>query len=160
MQASTCPGEIQGQGHGEMLTQGLPSQHPPILSQHSCPGMALIGILDKGIALVHRTAGHTAILGEDGLHIRLLHHSCVEVSDENPRVDGFGVILVGYVACLDLQGHGGHLKKESHCEAGNPGWAQGLPMAHNLTKLDCFVPSYTHAPTASSFPIFVHFTGC
>lgn len=100
-----------------MLTQGLAGQHSPILSHHSCPGMALVGILDKGIALVHRTAGHTAILGEDGLHIWLLHHSCVEVSNENPRVDGFGVILVGYIARLDLQGHVGHLKKASHCEA-------------------------------------------
>ena len=64
--------------------------------------MALVGILHKGIALVHRTAGHTAILGEDSLHIRFLHHGCVEVSNEDPRVDRLGVILVGYVACLDL----------------------------------------------------------
>lgn len=126
--------------------------------------MALIGILDKGIALVHGTAGHTAILGENGLHIRLLHHSCVEVSNEDPRVDGLGVILVGYIACLDLQGHDGNLEVgrgereyKHNYETGCPGWAQGLLMAHILTKLDCSLLAFLHSstPIAPSLPVSV-----
>lgn len=65
--------------------------------------MPLVGVLYEGIALVNRAAHHSSVLGENGLHIRLLDHGCIEIANEDSGVDGLGVILVRDVACLHLQ---------------------------------------------------------
>lgn len=89
------------------LTKRLSSQHPAILPDHGPPGVPLAGVLDEGVALVHGAAQHPAILGEDALHIWLLHHCCVQVADKHPWVDGLWVCLVGHITGLDLQRHAG-----------------------------------------------------
>lgn len=91
------------------LTQRLSSQHPAVLPDHGAPGVPLAGVLDKSVALVHGATQHAAILGEDALHVRLLHHRRVQVANEDPRVDGLWIRLVGHVTGLDLQRHAGEM---------------------------------------------------
>lgn len=105
------------------LTQCLSSKHPAVLPNHCSPGMSLAGILDKGIALVHGAAQHTAILGEDTLHVWLLHHSCVEVANKHPGIDGFWICLVGHITGLDLQWHAGEIGQGSGWQM--DGWERG-----------------------------------
>ena len=51
---------------------------------------------------MHGAAHHLAVLGEDGLHVRLGDQQGVQVADEDAGVKGVGVRLVGDVAA----GHG------------------------------------------------------
>lgn len=51
---------------------------------------------------MHGAADHLAVLGEDGLHVRLGDQQGVEVANEDAGVEGVGVRLVGDVAA----GHG------------------------------------------------------
>lgn len=95
------------------LTQRLSGQHPVILPDHGPPGVPLTGVLDKSVALVHGTAQHPAIFGEDALHVWLLHHCCVQVANKHPRVDGLWICLVGHIAGLDLQRHAGEIGEGS-----------------------------------------------
>lgn len=78
---------------------------PGVLSGHGCPGVPLTGVLNEGVALVHRAAHDLPIFGEDGLDVGLGHHGCVEVADENSGVEGAWVIFVGHVASLGLPSH-------------------------------------------------------
>lgn len=92
---------------GRGLTQRLTRQQPAVLPDHGAHGVPLAGVLDEGVALVHGASQDPAVLGEDALHVRLLHHRRVQVADEDPRVDGLRVRLVGHVAGVDLQRHAG-----------------------------------------------------
>ena len=80
------------------LTEHLSYDHAAVLTGHGGPGVPLIGILDKGVALVDRAAYYLAILGEDGLNICLGDQQGVEVANKHPRVERAGVRLVGDVA--------------------------------------------------------------
>lgn len=100
------------------LTQCLSGQNPAVLADHGPPGVPLAGVLDEGVALVHRAAQHAAVLGEDALHVRLLHHGCVQVANEHPRVDGLWIRLVGHVAGLDLQRHAGEMSSDGRPTSG------------------------------------------
>ena len=53
-----------------------------------------------------RTADDLAVLGEDGLHVGLGDQQGVEVADEDARVEGAGVGLVGHVAAGHEAGGG------------------------------------------------------
>lgn len=52
-----------------------------------------------------RTAHNLAVFGKDGLNVSLGYYGCVEVADENARVKGARIILVGHVAGLGLPSH-------------------------------------------------------
>lgn len=90
-----------------VLTQHLSHDHASILGPYSGPGTSLVGELDEGKALVHRTAHDLAILAEDGLHVSLGDQQRVEVSDEDPGVERARVRLVGHVAGHQAAGGGG-----------------------------------------------------
>lgn len=94
-------------GHPEwlekLLTQRLASKHPSVLAQDGGARVPLVGVLYEGVALVNRAAHHPAVLGENGFHIGLLDHGCVEIANEDSGVNGLGVILVCDVARLHLQ---------------------------------------------------------
>ena len=78
---------------------------PGVLPSHGGPGVPLTGVLNEGIALVHRAAHNLAIFGEDGLDVGLAHHGCIEVANEDTGVEGAWIILVGHVAGLGLPSH-------------------------------------------------------
>lgn len=125
----------------------LPGSWPASLSPHSLPPPLHTGMArwhcGQGIALVHRTTPATRpYLEKDGLHIWLLHHSCVEFSNDQLMV---GVILVGYILRLDLQGHVVPGRKQSHCEARI--WVRFMGCSrpqHWLHWMALFLP--THMP--------------
>lgn len=54
---------------------------------------------------MHRASHDLPIFGKDGLNVALGHHGSVEVADEDARVEGARVILVGHVAGLVLPCH-------------------------------------------------------
>ena len=85
-----------------------------VLPRHGRPGVPLADVLNKGVSLVHRAAHDLAVFGEDGLDVRLGDHGCVEVADEDARVEGARVILVGHVAGLGLPGHPSPASGETH----------------------------------------------
>lgn len=71
---------------------------PGVLPSHGCPGVPLAGVLDEGVALVHRAAHDLAVFGEDSLNVGLGYHGRVEVANEDAGIEGARVILVGHVA--------------------------------------------------------------
>lgn len=86
--------------------------HAPVLASHGSPGVPLVGELHKGIALVHGAANHLAVLGENGLHVRLGDQQGVEVADEDAGIEGVRVRLVGDVAAGHGAGVEGGVKQE------------------------------------------------
>jgi len=97
----------QTSSKNSILTKHLSNNHPPILSIDSSPGVPLVGVLNKGVALVDRAAYDLAILGEDGLDVRLGDQQGVEVANKDPGVEGAWVSLVGDVAAGHQAGGGG-----------------------------------------------------
>ena len=85
----------------------MSDNHPPVLPGDGGSGVPLIGELNEGVALVDGAAHDFAVFGEDGLYIRLGDQQGVEVADEDPRVKGAGVGLVGDVAAGHQAGGGG-----------------------------------------------------
>jgi len=84
----------------------LSHDHPAVLRADGGAGVALVGELHEGEALVHGAAHDLAVLGEDGLHVRLGDQQRVQVADEHPRVEGARVRLVGDVAGHQAGGGG------------------------------------------------------
>lgn len=81
--------------------------HPPVLPGDGGASVPLVGVLNEGVALVDGAAHDLAVLGEDGLDIRLGDQQGVEVPDEDPGVEGALVGLVGDVAAGHQAGGGG-----------------------------------------------------
>lgn len=54
---------------------------------------------------MHRAAHNLAVFGKDCLNVSLGYHGRVEVANEDARVEGAWVILVGHVAGLGLPSH-------------------------------------------------------
>lgn len=91
----------------QIRTQHLADNHPPILPRNSSSGVPLIGVLNEGVTLVDRAPYDFAILGENGLYIRLGDQQGVEVTDKDPWVEGAWVGLIGDVAAGHQAGGGG-----------------------------------------------------
>lgn len=87
-------------------TKNLSDNHAAILSIDSGPSVPLVGVLNEGVALVDGAAHDLAILGKDGLHVRLGDQQRVQVADEDPRVERAWVRLVGDVAGHQAGGGG------------------------------------------------------
>lgn len=84
----------------------MSDNHAAVLSVDSGPGVPLVGVLHEGVALVDGAAHDLAILGEDGLDVRLGDQQRVQVADEDSRVQRARVRLVGDVAGHQAGGGG------------------------------------------------------
>lgn len=69
MEQATCVLSGHPKWLKKLLTQCLASKHTPVLAQDSSTRVPLVGVLYEGIALVNGAAHHSAVLGENGLHI-------------------------------------------------------------------------------------------
>lgn len=88
------------------LTEWLPCDDPGILSCHCSPGMSLTHVLYKRVTFVHRAANYFPILCKDCFDVTFFDNGCVQIADEDSRVDGLWVILIGDIAGLCFAGHG------------------------------------------------------
>lgn len=82
------------------LTEHLSNDYLPVLPGNSSPSVPLVGVLNKGVALVDRAANDLPVLAEDDFDVLLGDQQGVEVPNEDPGVEGARVGFVG-----DIAGH-------------------------------------------------------